>query len=70
MAMERIGVKTKLKKLLSFYDGPKEFKYNILANELHISRRGLLYLMKGEKKASFHLAEFINELLRNKINNA
>ena len=31
-----------------------------MAKDLHIKRRWLKYLLKGEKAAGYHLADFIN----------
>jgi len=59
--MENKSIKYKLNRLLHQYPGKTmNDRLDSMAKDLHIKRRWLKYLLKGEKAAGYHLADFIN----------
>ena len=64
-SMKTKNVKAKINKLLNSVEGPKMTKYKVIAAMLHISERHVISLSKGEKRAAYHLAEFISKVLDN-----
>lgn len=64
--METKKVKSKLKVLLKRYVGKKCERYDKLAEDLHIKRRWLIYLLNGKGRASFYVAKEIDTLLEDK----
>ncbi len=62
IGMKNTKVQKQLKQLLRQYPGGKVEKYDSLANDLHIKRRWLIYLLKGEKTPGFYLSREISNI--------
>lgn len=58
------NVENKVKRLLSMQSGPKMARYNAVAAILHVSPRHVMSLSIGQKRASHHLALFIDDLFK------